>query len=46
MRGDLLVDGRNFLDPARVRDAGLAYEGVGRPSLGGKLAPAGTAGEA
>jgi UDPglucose 6-dehydrogenase len=36
MRGDLLVDGRNFLDPARVRDAGLAYEGVGRPSLGGR----------
>ena len=31
MRGDLLVDGRNFLDPERVRDAGLAYEGVGRP---------------
>jgi UDPglucose 6-dehydrogenase len=42
MRGDLLVDGRNFLDPARVRDAGLAYEGVGRPSLGGRLEPAGT----
>jgi UDPglucose 6-dehydrogenase len=36
MRGDLLVDGRNFLDPAAVREAGLAYEGVGRPSLGGR----------
>src|SRR5215203_579721 len=32
MRGDLLVDGRNFLDPERVRDAGLTYEGIGRPS--------------
>jgi UDPglucose 6-dehydrogenase len=34
MRGDLLVDGRNFLDPESVRDAGLAYEGVGRPGNG------------
>jgi UDPglucose 6-dehydrogenase len=32
MRGDLVVDGRNFLDPDAVRDAGLAYEGIGRPS--------------
>ena len=32
MRGDLLVDGRNFLDPARVRAAGLVYEGIGRPA--------------
>ena len=30
MRGTLLVDGRNFLDPAAVRAAGLTYEGVGR----------------
>jgi UDPglucose 6-dehydrogenase len=30
MRGDLLVDGRNYLDPAAVRAAGLKYEGVGR----------------
>src|ERR1700760_5002343 len=30
MRGKLLVDGRNLFDPARVRDAGLDYEGVGR----------------
>jgi UDPglucose 6-dehydrogenase len=29
-RGDLLVDGRNALDPAAVRAAGLRYEGVGR----------------
>jgi UDPglucose 6-dehydrogenase len=30
MRGNLLIDGRNVFDPARVREAGLAYEGVGR----------------
>jgi UDPglucose 6-dehydrogenase len=30
MRGNLIVDGRNALDPAAVRAAGLAYEGVGR----------------
>src|SRR5207245_1865093 len=30
MRGDLLIDGRNALDPEVVRAAGLAYEGVGR----------------
>jgi UDPglucose 6-dehydrogenase len=35
MRGKLLVDGRNFLDPAAARDAGLIYEGVGRPSPNG-----------
>jgi hypothetical protein len=26
----VLIDGRNVFDPARVREAGLAYEGVGR----------------
>src|SRR3954462_13558105 len=30
MRGKVVIDGRNFLDPSRVRDAGLIYEGVGR----------------
>jgi UDPglucose 6-dehydrogenase len=30
MRGDLLIDGRNALDPQAVRAAGLAYEGIGR----------------
>ena len=30
MRGDLVVDGRNALDPAAVRAAGLVYEGIGR----------------
>jgi UDPglucose 6-dehydrogenase len=32
MRGDLVVDGRNFLDPAAVSAAGLAYEAIGRPA--------------
>jgi len=31
MATPLLVDGRNFLDPARLREAGFAYEGIGRP---------------
>ena len=31
MRGDLVVDGRNALDPAAVRAGGLIYEGIGRP---------------
>jgi len=35
MRGKLLVDGRNFLDPSAAREAGLIYEGVGRPSVDG-----------
>jgi UDPglucose 6-dehydrogenase len=32
MRGNLIVDGRNLLDPDAVRTAGFVYEGVGRPS--------------
>jgi UDPglucose 6-dehydrogenase len=28
----LIIDGRNLLDPALVRAAGFAYEGIGRPS--------------
>jgi UDPglucose 6-dehydrogenase len=35
MRGRLIVDGRNFLDPDAVSAAGLNYEGVGRPSRNG-----------
>jgi len=27
----LVIDGRNFLDPASLREAGFAYEGIGRP---------------
>jgi UDPglucose 6-dehydrogenase len=41
MRGNLFVDGRNFLDPERARAAGLVYEGVGRPSRNGEPIPAG-----
>jgi UDPglucose 6-dehydrogenase len=31
MRRPLVIDGRNVLDPDRVRAAGIAYEGIGRP---------------
>jgi len=30
MKGDLVIDGRNALDPEAVRAAGLVYEGIGR----------------
>ncbi|MGA9286600.1 MAG: UDP-glucose/GDP-mannose dehydrogenase family protein [Solirubrobacteraceae bacterium] len=30
MSGDLVIDGRNALDPVAVRAAGLVYEGIGR----------------
>ena len=30
MAGDLVIDGRNALDPVAVRAAGLQYEGIGR----------------
>jgi UDPglucose 6-dehydrogenase len=30
MSGDLLIDGRNALEPEAVRAAGLTYEGIGR----------------
>jgi UDPglucose 6-dehydrogenase len=30
MSGDVVVDGRNALDPDAVRAAGLVYEGIGR----------------
>jgi UDPglucose 6-dehydrogenase len=32
MSGNLIVDGRNLLDPEAVRAAGFVYEGIGRPS--------------
>ena len=31
MANPLLIDGRNFLDPAKLRAAGFTYEGIGRP---------------
>jgi UDPglucose 6-dehydrogenase len=34
MRGRLVVDGRNCLDPAAVVSAGLLYEGIGRSNGG------------
>jgi UDPglucose 6-dehydrogenase len=40
MRGTLVVDGRNFLDPEAVTAAGLDYEGVGRPAPSRTPAPA------
>ena len=30
MRGTVVIDGRNALDPEAVRAAGLSYEGIGR----------------
>ena len=36
MRGNLVVDGRNYLDPQTVRAAGLVYEGIGRPGPNGR----------
>jgi UDPglucose 6-dehydrogenase len=35
MTTPLLVDGRNFLDPDALREAGFTYEAIGRPSVGG-----------
>jgi UDPglucose 6-dehydrogenase len=32
MRGNVVIDGRNALDPQAVRAAGLDYEGIGRPA--------------
>ncbi len=32
MATPLLVDGRNFLNPQRLREAGFVYEGIGRPN--------------
>jgi UDPglucose 6-dehydrogenase len=37
MANPLIIDGRNFLDPARMREAGFTYEGIGR----GAVAPGG-----
>jgi UDPglucose 6-dehydrogenase len=32
MATPLVIDGRNFLDPELLRQAGFAYEGIGRPN--------------
>jgi UDPglucose 6-dehydrogenase len=34
MSNPLMVDGRNFLDAAALREAGFTYEGIGRPNGG------------
>jgi UDPglucose 6-dehydrogenase len=39
MANPLIVDGRNMLDPATVRAAGFAYEGIGRPLSPGDVLP-------
>jgi len=44
MAGNLLIDGRNALDPRRILEAGLLYEGVGRGSLAAHGVGAGVAG--
>ncbi|MDX6617052.1 MAG: UDPglucose 6-dehydrogenase [Solirubrobacterales bacterium] len=33
MANPLLIDGRNFLDADKLREAGFTYEGIGRPSV-------------
>ena len=44
MSTPLIVDGRNFLDPATLRAAGFSYEGIGRPTNGGPPSAPATAG--
>jgi UDPglucose 6-dehydrogenase len=41
MRNPLVIDGRNFLDPARMREAGFTYEGIGRASSAADRAASG-----
>lgn len=38
MRGDVLVDGRNVLDPATITEAGLTYVGIGRRTIRPRIA--------
>jgi UDPglucose 6-dehydrogenase len=35
MAQPILIDGRNYLDPARLRRAGFTYEGIGRTATAG-----------
>jgi UDPglucose 6-dehydrogenase len=41
MATPLVVDGRNFLDPKRLREAGFVYEGIGRAAGGPEAGEAG-----
>jgi UDPglucose 6-dehydrogenase len=38
MANPLLVDGRNFLDPKAMSDAGITYESIGRPGAADRSA--------
>ncbi|MGH7102462.1 MAG: UDP-glucose 6-dehydrogenase, partial [Acetobacteraceae bacterium] len=38
MRGNKVIDLRNVFDPIAMRQAGLAYQGIGRP-LPSRLLP-------
>ena len=38
MATPLLIDGRNYLDPERLRGAGFAYEGIGRAAVDRSIA--------
>ena len=40
MARPLLIDGRNFLDPKALTDAGFEYEGIGRQSAGDRRSSA------
>ena len=33
MANRLVVDGRNFLNPGALRQAGFTYEAIGRPTV-------------
>jgi UDPglucose 6-dehydrogenase len=37
MATPLLIDGRNYLDPERLREAGFVYEGIGRAAADGSI---------
>jgi UDPglucose 6-dehydrogenase len=43
MATPLIVDGRNFLDPVALREAGFTYEGIGRSNSSGQREGSGTA---
>jgi UDPglucose 6-dehydrogenase len=40
MARPLLIDGRNFLDPKALTDAGFEYEGIGRQNVGDRRSSA------
>ena len=41
MANPLLIDGRNFLEPEKLRGAGFTYEGIGRAAGAGASSPSG-----